>query len=40
MPASAADIPADNLNGIKTLLAKGISTLFINGKPATINDII
>ena len=30
-------ISADNPNGSKTLLADGIRTLFINGKPAVIN---
>ena len=35
--ASVADIAADNPNGSKTFLANGISTLFINGKPAVIN---
>ena len=38
--ASAADIPADNSNEIKTLLANGGSTLFINGKPSVINGLI
>ena len=37
--ASAADIPADHPNGIKTLLANGVCTLFINGKPAVINGL-
>ena len=37
--ASAADIPADNSNGIKTLLASERGTLFINGKLALINDL-
>ena len=34
---SAADIPANNPNGNKTFLAGGVSTLFINVKPAIIN---
>ena len=38
--ASAAEIPADNPNGIKTFLANGMSTLFINGKLADINGLI
>ena len=37
--ASAADIPADNPNGIKALLANGVNTFFINGKPAVINGL-
>ena len=37
--ASLADIPAHNPNGIKTLLANGVSKLFINGKPADINSL-
>ena len=36
---SAADIPADSPVGNKTLLADGVSTLFINGKPAVINGL-
>ena len=35
--ASAADIPDDKPHEIKTLLATGVSTLFINYKP-TITD--
>ena len=31
--ASAADAVAVNPNGIKTLLANGLITLFINGNP-------
>ena len=38
MAASIADIAAVNPNGIKTLLANGASTLFINGKPAAISS--
>ena len=34
IPASAADAASVNPNGIKTLLASGLSTFFINGKPA------
>ena len=37
--ASAADIPAYNPNGNKTLLARGVSTLFINGKLGVINSL-
>ena len=36
--AFVAENPADNPNGNKTLLAGGVSVLFINGKPAGIND--
>ena len=36
--ASAADIPAGNSNGIKTLLANEVSALFI-GKPAVIKGL-
>ena len=31
IPASAADAATVNLNGIKTLLANGLITFFING---------
>ena len=34
--ASVAD-PATNVNGIKTLLASGMSTFFTNGKSTDIN---
>ena len=37
--ASMAEIPIDNSNRIKTLLANGVSTLFINGKPTVINSL-
>ena len=37
IPASAADVDAANPNGIKTLLASGLFTLFINGKPVFSN---
>ena len=37
--ASTADIPDDNSNGMKRLLANGLITLFINGKLAVINDL-
>ena len=37
--ASAADIPAKNLNGIKTFLGNGVSRLFIKGNPAFINGL-
>ena len=36
---SAADIPADNPDGNKTLSAKGVSTVFINCKPAVVNGL-
>ena len=36
---SDADFPADNLNSNKTLLARGVSTLFINGEPAITNGL-
>ena len=36
--ASVADAPAVNLNGIKTLLANGLSTFFIKGNPVFSND--
>ena len=35
--ASVADAAAANLNGIKTLLANGLSTFFIKGKPVFSN---
>ena len=35
--ASAGDIPYDKPNGIKTLLANGVSTLFIYHKPTIID---
>ena len=37
--ASVADIAADNPNGDKTLLARGVSTFFTNGKPVVINGL-
>ena len=37
IPASAADAAAVNPNGIKTLLANGLITFFINGKPVFNN---
>ena len=37
--ASVADIAADNSNANKILLARGVSTLFINCKPAVINGL-
>ena len=37
IPASAADAAAVNLNGIKTLLANGLITCFINGNPVLDN---
>ena len=33
IPVSAADAAAVNPNGIKTLLANGLITFFINGSP-------
>ena len=39
MAAPAADIPDNNPNGNKSLLANGTSKLFINGKPAAINGL-
>ena len=33
---SAADIPSDNPNGIKTLLARDVSTFFINGNQLSL----
>ena len=37
IPASAADAAAVNLKGIKTLLANGLITFFINGNPVFSN---
>ena len=37
IPASAADAAAVNPNGIKTLLAHGLITFFINGNPVFSN---
>ena len=37
IPASAADATAVNPNGIKTLLANGLITFFINGNPVFNN---
>ena len=37
IPASAADAAAVNPKGIKTLLANGLMTFFINGDPVFIN---
>ena len=37
IPASAADAAAVNPNGIKTLLANGLTTFFINGNPVFSN---
>ena len=37
--ASVAATPSDNPNGNKTLLARGLSTFLINGKPAVITVI-
>ena len=38
--AYVADIPAYNPNCFKTLLARGVSSLFINCKPVVIHDLI
>ena len=37
IPASAADALAVNHNGIKTLLANGLISFFINGNPVFSN---
>ena len=37
IPASAADAATVNHNGIKTLLANGVITFFINGNPVFSN---
>ena len=37
IPASAADAAAVNPKGIKTLLANGLITFFINGNPVFSN---
>ena len=37
--ASVADIAPDSPNGIKTLLANGVSTCFIKSKPDVINGL-
>ena len=37
IPASAADAAAVNPEGIKTLLANGLITFFINGNPVISN---
>ena len=39
-PASAPDAAAVNTNGIKTLLANGLITFFINGSPVFNNEPI
>ena len=38
IPASAADAAAVNPKGIKTLLANGLVTFFINGNPLLVMD--
>ena len=38
IPSSAADAAAVNLNRIKTLLANGLITFFINGNPVFDNE--
>ena len=37
--ASVSDAAVVNLNSIKTVLANGVSTFFIYGKPAAINGL-
>ena len=37
--ASVIDAPGVNPNGLKTFLANGVSTFYINAKPAVINDL-
>ena len=37
--ASVIDAPAVNPNGLKTFLANGVSTFYINAKPAVINGL-
>ena len=37
IPASAADVAAVNPKGIKTLIATGLITFFINGNPVFSN---
>ena len=39
MVASVAEATAVNPNGTKTLLAIGVSTFSINGRPAVINGL-
>ena len=39
IPASVADAAAVNPNGIKTLLANGLSTFFIKGNPVFSNGL-
>ena len=39
LAASVAGIAADNPDGKKTILARDVSALFINGKPAVINGL-
>ena len=39
IPASAADAGVGNPNGIKTLLANGLITFFINGKTVFNNGL-
>ena len=38
VPVSAADAAAVNPNGVKTVLANGLVTFFINGNPAFNNE--
>ena len=38
IPASAADAAAANPKGIKTFLADGLITFFINGNPFLVMD--
>ena len=39
LAAFAADVSADNSNGVKTLLLNGVATLFINGGLTVINGL-
>ena len=38
LTASVADAAAINPNGVKTLLAYGVATFFINDKPNLVNE--
>ena len=38
LTASVADAAAINPNGVKTLLANGVATFFINDKPNLVNE--
>ena len=39
MPPSVANVADVNANGIKTLLANGVSKFFISGKPDDVNGL-